>query len=124
MPGLPSKGGSRSTLVPGDLFSKGPPARRDRLRVLVVGQAGLDLLPQVLRSLANLGLSPLSARLHRHDDGTASLPLEFEPQGPALAERIARSLSALPEVRRVAYEEAGSGGLFRQDTEERAVAAE
>jgi hypothetical protein len=90
----------------------------------VVGQAGLDLLPQVLRRLANLGLSPLSVRLHRHDDATASLTLEFEPQGAAAAERIARSLSSLPEVRRVAYREAGSGGLFRRETEEPAVAAE
>ncbi len=92
------------------LFPEAP--SENRLRVLVVGRAGLDLLPAVLRGLANLGLTPLSARLHRHDDGTASLPLEFEPQGPAGAERIARALSALPEVRRVAYEEAGGGGLF------------
>ena len=123
MPEIASKGGALPPLAPGSLFPEGAPAREDRLRLLVVGQAGLDLLPQVLRSLANLGLSPLSARQQRHEDATASLALELEPQGMVVAERAARSLSTLSGVRRVAYDEAGSGGLFQQDREKCSVAA-
>ena len=115
-PGVP-------VLIPASLFPELPPPGEDRLRVLVIGQAGIDLLPRVLRSLADLGLSPLSTHRHRHADGTASLALEFEPQGQEVAERIARSLSALPEVRRVVYEESGGGGLFHQDKERSVVAA-
>ena len=109
-------------LVPASLFPELPPLGEDRLRVLVVGQSGIDLLPQVLRSLANLGLSPLSTYQHRHADGTSSLPLEFEPQGQEVAERIARNLSGLPDVRRVVYQESGGGGLFHHN-KERPIAA-
>lgn len=108
----------------GDLSLEDAPVLETRLRIRVVGPAGLDLLPGALRALANLGHSPLGARVQPGADGTAALWLELPPQGTAAAERIARILSQLPAVRQVAYKEAGSGGLFRQAGEAHSVAAE
>ena len=81
--------------------------------LLIVGEDCLDTLPEILRRLAERGLSPQAVRVHQPSDATLFIILRLELPGNVTAETVSRGLAALPQVKGLAYcASDGSGGLL------------
>jgi hypothetical protein len=81
--------------------------------LLIVGQDCLDTLPEILRRLAERGLSPQAVRVHKQSDATLFIILRLDLPGDVTAEKVSKSLVALARVKRLAYRASdGSGGLL------------
>jgi len=77
---------------------------------VVTGGAVPMLRPEVLRTLARLGPFPFSLRLAAPSGDGAALELRIGGLDQAAADRIAKSLSKAPGVRRVSYRNPAYGG--------------
>jgi homoserine O-succinyltransferase len=81
--------------------------------LLIVGEDCIDTLPEILRRLAERGLSPQTVRVHQQSDATLFIILRLDLPGDVTAERVSRRLAALPQVKGLAYRTSdGSGGLL------------
>ena len=81
--------------------------------LLIVGEDGLDTLPEILRRLAERDLSPQTVRVHRQSDDTLFIILGLELPEDVTAEKVSKSLAALTQVKRLAYRSSdGTGGLL------------
>lgn len=80
---------------------------------LVSGVSGDDLLPRVLRALAEKALSPLAVKVHKAERGCRLIELRLDGIGADAAQRLAQQMLRLPPVRRVTYRGANdAGGTF------------
>jgi homoserine O-succinyltransferase len=80
---------------------------------LISGNRSPDSLAEVLRGLAEFGLSPRAVKVHRHGDAQAAIELRSDAVPEARAQRIARAFLDVEGIRRVAYRTTeGAGGLL------------
>jgi len=80
---------------------------------LVAGASGDDLLPRLLRALADKALSPLAVKVHKSDPDCRLIELRLDGIGADAAQRLAQQMLLLQPVRRVTYRGAhGAGGTF------------
>ena len=83
--------------------------------ILVTGGGKDDLLPCVLRALAEQDLSPLAVKVHRRDPAKRDIELRLDGLGSDRAQRLAQQLLRLRHVERVTYRGAnGTGGTFAE----------
>lgn len=86
---------------------------------LILGDDDPNRLPEALRRLADLGLSPLKAQVYRHKGPGRTIVFRMECLEEGRAERVARALGRLRGVTRVAYRNSdGKGGLFGAEPQE------
>jgi len=78
--------------------------------LLIAAAGGQDILPSALRALADAGIAPRAVKVHRRPDSGQLIEIRMErPEQPSI-ERIARRMSVLPAVSRVAFRTHGVGG--------------
>jgi homoserine O-succinyltransferase/O-acetyltransferase len=78
--------------------------------LLIAAGGGQDILPPVLRALADAGIAPRAVKVHRQPDSGQLVEIRMERLEQTSIERIARRLCALPVVSKVAFRTGGVGG--------------
>jgi len=82
----------------------------DRADLLIAGAGRQDVLPSVLRVLADGGLAPRAVKVHQWPGSGQLIEFRMERLDQRTIERAARRLSALPTVSRVAFRIGGGAG--------------
>lgn len=77
---------------------------------LIAATGGQDILPSVLRALADAGIAPRVVKVHRRSDPGQLIEIRTERLEQLAIERIARHLCVLSAVSRVAFRTGGVGG--------------
>ena len=78
--------------------------------LLIAAAGGQDILPSVLRALADAGISPRVVKVHRRPDSGQLIEFRTERLEQPAIERIARQLCVLSAVSRVAFRTGDVGG--------------
>ena len=97
---------------------RGPmPAGQGATDFLILGGPGGNVLPDVLRRLADFGLSPLAVKVHGLGRARGAIELRTDALPEARVQRIARGLLAAAGARRIGYRgTGGTGGILVRST--------